>query len=80
MGQVAKPGAFAYEDDINILRVIILAGGFTKLAAKNRVLVTRRSDKGDEQIIVPVEDVGRGEVANVPLKPGDIVFVPESIF
>lgn len=80
MGQVAKPGAFAYEDDMNILRVIILAGGFTKLAAKNKVLVTRSAKDGDQQIVVRVEDVGRGEAPNVPLKPGDIVFVPESIF
>jgi polysaccharide export outer membrane protein len=80
MGQVAKPGVFAYEDDMNILRAIILAGGFSKIASKNQVLVTRKTDAGEEQITVRVEDVGRGEAPNIRLQPGDIVFVPESIF
>ena len=80
MGQVRKPGTFAYEDDMNILRVIILAGGFSTLASKNKVLVTRKTEAGEEKIVVPVQDIGRGEAANVDLKPGDIVFVPESIF
>ncbi|MFH1807542.1 MAG: polysaccharide biosynthesis/export family protein [Pseudomonadota bacterium] len=80
MGQVAKPGVFAYEDDMNILRAIILAGGFTKIASKNKVLVTRKTEEGEQQLEVPVESVGRGEATNIRLQPGDIVFVPESIF
>lgn len=80
MGQVEKPGVFAYEDDMNILRAIILAGGPTKLAAKSKVLLTRKTAEGESQIEVSIEDVGRGQAENIPLKPGDIIFVPESIF
>jgi len=80
MGQVEKPGVFAYEDDMNILRAIILAGGPTKLAAKRNVLLTRKTADGETQIEVSIEDVGRGQAENIALKPGDIIFVPESIF
>lgn len=80
MGQVEKPGVFAFEDNMNILRVVILAGGFTRLAAKDRVLVTRKTQAGEEQIVVSVEDIGQGKATNISLTPGDIVFVPESIF
>jgi polysaccharide export outer membrane protein len=79
-GQVAKPGVFAFEDDMNVLRAVILAGDLTRLADKNHVLITRSTASGEEKIVVSIEDIGRGEAQNVQLRPGDIVYVPESPF
>jgi polysaccharide export outer membrane protein len=79
-GEVVKPGTYAYDEHMTIIQVVTLAGGFTKLAAKNSVNVTRLIDAQEKKIRVPVEDIGVGREKNFMLQPGDIVFVPESFF
>jgi len=79
-GEVQKPGTFPFEQDMTIIQAITLAGGFTKLAAKNSTNVTRLVDGKEVKIRVPVEDIGIGREKNFALQPGDIVFVPESFF
>ncbi len=79
-GEVQKPGTFPYDENMNVIQAITLAGGFTKVAAKNNVQVTRLVDAQEKKIRVPVEDIGVGREKNFPLQPGDIVFVPESFF
>ncbi|XXF79791.1 polysaccharide export protein [Myxococcaceae bacterium GXIMD 01537] len=79
-GEVQKPGTFPLEGEMTIIQAITLAGGFTKLAAKNNTNVTRIVDGQERKIRVPVEDIGVGRERNFMLQPGDIVFVPESFF
>ncbi len=79
-GEVQKPGTFPVDNEMSIVQAITLAGGFTKLAAKNNTLVTRVVDGQERKIRVPVEDIGVGREKNFLLQPGDIVFVPESFF
>ncbi|GEL74908.1 MULTISPECIES: polysaccharide biosynthesis/export family protein [Myxococcus] len=79
-GEVQKPGTFPVDNEMSIVQAITLAGGFTKLAAKNNTLVTRVVDGQERKIRVPVEDIGVGREKNFMLQPGDIVFVPESFF
>ena len=77
-GEVQKPGTFQFEDRMTIVQALTLAGGFTKQAAKNSVIVTRLIDGSEAKIKVPVESIGEGREKNFPLQPGDIVYVPES--
>jgi polysaccharide export outer membrane protein len=79
-GEVQKPGTFPLDGEMSIIQAITLAGGFTKLAAKNSTNVTRIIDGQERKIRVPVEDIGVGREKNFLLQPGDIVFVPESFF
>ncbi|RKH18317.1 polysaccharide export protein, partial [Corallococcus sp. CA047B] len=79
-GEVQKPGTFPVDGEVSIIQAITLAGGFTKLAAKNNTLVTRVVDGQERKIRVPVEDIGVGRERNFLLQAGDIVFVPESFF
>ncbi|MEZ4269935.1 MAG: polysaccharide biosynthesis/export family protein [Myxococcota bacterium] len=79
-GQVQKSGTFRYEQGMSIVQAITLAGGFTKVADKDGVVVTRRIDEREQTIRVSVEDIGRGKTPNLNLNPGDIVFVPETMF
>jgi polysaccharide export outer membrane protein len=79
-GEVQKPGTFPYEENMSIVQAVTLAGGFTKIASKNGTQVTRAVDGLEKKIRVPVEDIGVGRERNFYLKPGDIVFVPESFF
>ncbi len=77
-GEVQKPGTFPFEDRMSVIQAVTLAGGFTKTAAKNSVIVTRVVDNDERKIKVPVEGIGEGREKNFALQPGDIVYVPES--
>jgi polysaccharide export outer membrane protein len=79
-GEVQKPGTFPYEEDMSIIQAITMAGGFTKVASKNDIAVTRTVGGRETKIRVPVADIGTGREKNFQLQPGDIVFVPESMF
>ena len=76
LGQVEKAGTFGFRSGMSVIEAITYAGGFTKLAATNRVKVTR----GEHEFEVPAGEIAQGKAPNVPLEPGDIVYVPEAIF
>jgi len=78
LGEVQKPGTFAFENSMTVVQAITLAGGFRDLADKNRTVVTRVVDGTEKKFVVPVEAIGLGREQNVQLQPGDIVFVPET--
>ncbi|MGC4122088.1 MAG: polysaccharide biosynthesis/export family protein [Myxococcales bacterium] len=83
-GEVQKPGTFAFEPQMTIIQAVTLANGFTKMAAKDSVIVTRvvvdeKTLQSDERKVkVPVESIGEGREKNFFMQPGDIVYVPES--
>jgi polysaccharide export outer membrane protein len=79
-GEVQKPGTFTFEDGMSIVQAVTLAGGFTKVAAQNSTSVTRRVNGQEQKIRVSVQDIAVGKAPNFTLEPGDIVFVPESLF
>ena len=79
-GQVKKPGTFNYLNNMSIIEAITLAGGFTPMASKNKITVTRITDGKSTRFTIPVEDIGEGTAANYLMRPGDIVFIPERVF
>jgi polysaccharide export outer membrane protein len=79
-GEVQKPGTFPLDGEMSIVQVITLAGGFTKLAARNNTHVTRIVEGQERKLRIPVDDITAGRAKNFLLQPGDIVFVPESFF
>jgi polysaccharide export outer membrane protein len=76
-GMVSKTGAVKYSPGITITEVIAQSGGFTPLARKNMVRVTRMLNGVKETYKLPVEKIAEGERPNFPMLPGDEVFVPE---
>src|SRR5207244_4173179 len=60
-GQVQHPGTFPFSLNMNIVEAITLAGGFTGLAKKNSVRITRKVNGQMVRIIVAVEDIGQGK-------------------
>jgi polysaccharide export outer membrane protein len=80
LGEISKPGTFPYEENMSIIQAVLLAGGFTKLSAKNGTSVTRLVNGQETRVKVPVADIEQGREKNFPLQPGDIIFVPESFF
>lgn len=78
LGEVARPGTFAYQDQMSVVQAITLAGGLKGLAAGNRVVLTRVVEGVEQKYVVPFDDISNGRAPNVPLQPGDILYVPES--
>jgi polysaccharide export outer membrane protein len=79
-GQVNKPGTFKFEDKMSVTQAVSMAGGFTKMAAKDDTNVTRIEEGAEKKYPVPVESIAQGQAKNFYLQPGDIVYVPESIW
>jgi polysaccharide export outer membrane protein len=81
VGDVKKPGGFVLKGDekMSVLKAIALAEGLTATSAKSRAQVIR-TDKGGQRAEVPI-NLGKilaGKAPDPPLRPGDIVFVPNS--
>jgi protein involved in polysaccharide export with SLBB domain len=79
-GEVQKPGTFSYQDGMSVVQAVTLAGGFTRNAAQNSTSVTRRVNGAEMKVRVNVQDIALGKAPNFTLEPGDIVYVPESMF
>jgi polysaccharide export outer membrane protein len=83
VGQVQHPAALPYREGMRVLDAVLAVGGLTQFASGNRARIVRVSQNGQQVIIhIKLADlVNNGDVReNVPLKPGDVLVVPQSIF
>lgn len=82
IGQAAKPQALAYRRNMSLMDVMIAVGGTTEFAAGNRASLIRNVDGKQQRYNVRLDDlVKAGDIsANVPMRPGDILVIPESFF
>ncbi|MGH7250349.1 MAG: polysaccharide biosynthesis/export family protein [Nitrospiraceae bacterium] len=80
LGEVAKPGRYPLKSKTTLLQGITVAGGFTPVAARNKLVVFRFSENGhgDEKIKASYDDIvlRDGSKQNFELKPGDTIVVP----
>ncbi|MDE2367628.1 MAG: polysaccharide export protein [Burkholderiales bacterium] len=81
VGAAAKPQALPYKNRMTLLDVMIAVGGLTDFAAGNSATILRTSDQ-NKQYSVRLRDLIRGGdmSANVDMKPGDILVIPQSYF
>jgi len=82
IGQAAKPQALAYRRDMSLMDVLIAVGGVTEFASGNKAIIIRNVDGKQEKLNVRLDDlIKEGDIsANMPMRPGDILVVPESFF
>lgn len=84
LGQVARPGAFTAGADhgLTASQAISLAGGVTRIANESNIRLIRRLANGTRKTFVLdlARVVGGHPEEDVPLQPGDVLFVPESFF
>ena len=76
-GQVQKAGTIHFQPGMSIVDAIAQSGGFTPMAKKNEVQVTRVEKGRKVTYSVPVQAIGEGDRANFTLYAGDVIFVPE---
>ena len=82
LGEVGKPGRYPLKSKTTLLQGITIAGGFTPVAARNKVVVFRFRDNGSgggsEKLKASYDDIvlRDGSKQNVELRPGDTIVVP----
>lgn len=84
LGQVKNPGTFDLPTDepLRLMQALARAGGFTGIAATDRVVILRSVNGVEQKMVVNVAAIIRSgdNVQNIVLEPGDVVTVPETIF
>lgn len=81
IGEAAKPQALPYKQNMTILDVMIAVGGLTDFADGNSASITRASEGGKRYSVRLKDLIKRGDVsANVEMKPGDILTIPQGWF
>lgn len=81
IGQASKPQSLSYRENMTVLDVMIAVDGLTEFAAGNKATILRTAE-GNKEFNVRLDDlVNGGDVsANVQVRPGDVLIIPESFF
>ena len=84
LGAVTNAGAVSFppEQPMNLLDAIAKAGGFTRLADRTKVKLTRALPDGSvEAHIINTDDIIQGRTKETwPLQKDDVIYVPERLF
>ena len=82
VGEASEPKAILYNDSMTVLDVMIQVGGLTDFADGNKTTLIRMENGQQNQFNVRLEDLIKdGDItANVDMRPGDIMIIPEAWF
>ncbi|MEP6686413.1 MAG: polysaccharide biosynthesis/export family protein [Verrucomicrobiota bacterium] len=84
LGQVNRPGSFEMPEGspggIDILEAVAMAGGYTRIAAPERITVRRRAQGRDQIVKVNAKRAARAGGESFRVESGDTITVGESIF
>ncbi len=84
LGQVSKPGAIQIppEKALTVLEAITSVGGFSDVANTSKVRVLRAEEGKQKTLDVDVTQITKqgNKSLDISLQPGDVVFVPQSMF
>ena len=84
LGQVNRPSTYEMPESspegIDLLEAIAMAGGYTRIAAPERITVRRHNASGDQMFKVNAKRFTKGSGGGFLVQPGDTITVGESIF
>ena len=82
IGEATKPQILSYRRDLTLLDVMIAVGGLTDFADGNRASIFRTDAGKGTSYSVRLRDLVKGGdiTANVDMRPGDILIIPQSWF
>ncbi|MBI5774352.1 MAG: SLBB domain-containing protein [Verrucomicrobia bacterium] len=75
-GQVRAPNRYMYSGEMTVLKAIATSGGFGQFPRRTQVQVTRAKDGRVE--IVDCKKAEKSTKLDLPIYPGDKVYVPDS--
>jgi len=78
LGAVTKPRSIGFMDQVTLVSSIASAFDVTEDAYLERILVIRGRFTEPQVAVVDYQAILRGQQPDIPLEPGDIVWVPDS--
>lgn len=81
LGQAQRPGVFELpaHRQLTLVEAVGMAGGVTRIANAKKISLKRLSGGGTVEI-VNLSDITKGEGVDIPLRDGDVITIPESLF
>ena len=82
LGEAQRPVALPFQSGMTVLDVMVAVGGLTEFAAGNKAVLIRGTGEDRNSYRLRLDDLLRkGNIAaNVPVLPGDVILIPESVF
>ena len=81
VGEAARPQGIAYRQGMSLLDVMIQVGGLTDFADGNGAVLVRGAEGGKSYRVRLKDLIRRGDIsANVDVRPGDVLIIPQSWF
>ena len=83
LGQVQRPGTYRFPDRevLNLIQVIGIAGGYSRIADASRITVKRRVDGRDSVFQLDAKKMAREQSTSpFDIRPGDMITVGERLF
>ena len=82
IGAAAHPQSLPYRNGMSLMDVLIAVGGVTDFAAGNRANIVRVQAGQQQKLRARLDDLLKdGDIsANMPMRPGDVLIIPESYF
>lgn len=80
LGEIQKPGSLPMVSGMTLLRAISMAGGFSAMANRSRVMIRRRVGTGTKAATVSVEDIMANRIPDPLLQAGDSINIDQRIF
>ena len=78
LGDVRNPGYYDHRDNINLVELISLAGGFTDNAELRKVRILRPGEDNNRHVtMVNLKAILAGEAKDIPIQKGETVYVPK---
>jgi polysaccharide export outer membrane protein len=82
LGAVGRPGGFVLTNDreqMNTLKILALAGGFTRTAKTDHAVIIRKDAQGQQhEVALDLKKILNRKAEDLQLQPSDILYVPDS--
>ncbi|WP_248289563.1 polysaccharide biosynthesis/export family protein [Thalassotalea sp. Y01] len=70
-GQIKKSGAYSFQPGLTVAKAVVLAGGFTERASKEKIYIQRADDPSNKAELAMLDS---------KVSPGDIITIKQSFF
>jgi protein involved in polysaccharide export with SLBB domain len=79
LGQAQNPGVFELSEDrrLTVVEAIGMAGGATRIANTRKITLKRADGR---ILMINLKDITSGKAADIALRDGDVLSIPESLF
>ncbi len=74
-GEVKQPGVLHINDEITLVKLITMSGGFTEWANQKKILIIKRDKGVEKRIMANYKNIIAGKEADIVISRGDTVIV-----